>query len=1176
MTAPSDQLARDTIVTALDDTLVVEAAAGTGKTTELVKRILRTLATGRADVGGIVAVTFTEKAAGELKLRLREALERERVASGGDARDRLDEALKSLEEAHVSTIHGFCAELLRERPVEARVDPLFTVLTEPQAERLFDEAFGGWFQEQLADPPEGVRRALRRPVSSFAFGFMRGEADGPIDRLRRAAWDLAQWRDFDRAWTRRPFDREGEIDRLIAELHESAALTENPSYAKDYLFLDTAPARHLSAEIRLESFRLQAEATDSEMGLRSFRLQAEETDYDGWEGRLTELSRDRNFSRARHGRGPGYRQGVTRAAVIEALDRFRAHLDRFRLDADADLAAALQGELIGAVSRYEELKARSGALDFLDLLLKARDLVRSNDVVRRGFQQRFTHIFVDEFQDTDPLQAEILLLLAAADPSETNWRAVSPVAGRLFIVGDPKQSIYRFRRADVGIYREVCEQLERCGAKRVNLTRSFRSVPQIQACINAAFAPVMTGDAFTLQADYVPLSPYRPDVKTQPAVVVLPVPEPYGQRNISAVSIERSLPDAVGALVDWIVNESKWKVTERAGEDAVPVKSKHVCILFRRFMSFSEDVTERYVQALEARGVHHVLVGGKTFHDREEVETIRAALAAIEWPDDELSVFATLRGALFAVGDEELLEWQQRFREFHPFRIPGDARTPDLAHLQPIVSAMELLKRLHRRRNYVPVADTIQQLLDHTRAHVAFVLRSAGEQALANVLHVAELARQYEAGGGISFRGFVDELRVAAESAQAGEAPILEEGSDGVRIMTVHKAKGLEFPIVILADATCRLSRAEAGRWLDSENRLCALKLGGWAPIDLLLHDAEEASRDKAEAERLAYVAATRARDVLVVPAVGDGPYEGGWLDPLMAAIYPPEASRRDGSRPAGCPAFRSKDSVRSRPDGDPARAHTVAPGLHRFDAYSVVWWDPHVLNLGVHSSFGLRRDDLIVKDGDMFAVEERMTAYERWRGERQKIVEAGRVPSLRVQTATTWAAEAAELGIDEVMAQASSIEIVEIPGAAGRPRGPRFGTLVHAVLATVPLDAAEDLIGRTAETHGRILLAEAAEVSAATAVVLAVLRHDLLARARRASAVRRETPVAWVHDDGMLIEGVLDLAFDEDELTTVVDFKTDHELAAGEARYRAQLQQYLNAVAIATGRQTAGVLFRV
>src|SRR5262249_28849652 len=184
---------------------------------------------------------------------------------------------------------------------------------------------------------------------------------------------------------------------------------------------------------------------------------------------------------------------------------------------------------------------------------------------------------------------------------------------------------------------------------------SFRSVPQIQACVNAAFAPLMTGDPATLQADYVALSRHRPEVKGQPALVVLPVPEPYGVRNLSAQKIEESLPDATGAFVDWLISQSAWKTGGR------PIQARDICILFRRFLSFGEDVTEPYVRALEARAVRHVLVGGKSFHNREEVETIRAALSAIEWPDDELAVFAALRGALFAIGDEELLEWKQRF-----------------------------------------------------------------------------------------------------------------------------------------------------------------------------------------------------------------------------------------------------------------------------------------------------------------------------------------------------------------------------------------------------------------------------------------------------------------------------------------------------------------------------------
>ena len=177
--------------------------------------MLRVLATGRATMDEIVAVTFTEKAAGELKLRLREALGEgaaPRRIDRRSTRERLERALETLEEAHVNTIHGFCAELLRERPVEAGVDPLFAVLTEPEADRLYARAFRSWLQETLQDPPDGVRRALRR-TSAPSFG--EAASDGPIDRLRGAGLTLAEWRSFPHPWTRAPFDRDGEIARVV-------------------------------------------------------------------------------------------------------------------------------------------------------------------------------------------------------------------------------------------------------------------------------------------------------------------------------------------------------------------------------------------------------------------------------------------------------------------------------------------------------------------------------------------------------------------------------------------------------------------------------------------------------------------------------------------------------------------------------------------------------------------------------------------------------------------------------------------------------------------------------------------------------------------------------------------------------------------------------------------------
>jgi ATP-dependent exoDNAse (exonuclease V) beta subunit len=1160
----ADAEARHAIANDLDDTLIVEAAAGTGKTTELVKRILAVIATRRARMVQIVAVTFTEKAAGELKLRLREELERARAAATvADVRDALEDALRTLEEAHVNTIHGFCAELLRERPVEARVDPLFEVLTEPQADRIYTRAFRAWLQKALESPSEGLRRALRR-TSAPVFGI--GEGGGPIDRLRAAGRMLAETRDFPHPWSRPSFDRAAEVERLVAALHRFAALTSEPLSQRDNLYIDTDAVRRLSRQIELE---------------QSFG----QSDLDGWESRLVDLTRDRNFSRARKGSGYKFSKAVSRTDVLAARDALFNDLQQFRKEADADLAACLQQELAGATERYQDLKQAAGALDFTDLLARARDLIKANADVRAHLQQKFTRVFVDEFQDTDPIQAVILLLLA------------NDVPGKLFIVGDPKQAIYRFRGTDVATYWDVCKDLEGRGGRILQLTKSYRSVPAIQRFVNAAFARDMTGDEETRQAEYMPLEEQREEYESQPAIVALPVPRPYGRGRFgapkaSAKAIESSLPDAVGAYISWLIEKSGWTIGEKqvdGSEIRVPLQPRHIAVLFRRFVSFGEDVTRRYVDAIEARGIPHLLVGGKAFHGREEVETVRAALAAIEWPDDELSVFATLKGSLFAIDDEHLLEFRHRFKPapFHPFRIPKElggnsgtelALTGDaVAHLMPIAEALRALQQLHRARNYRPVADTIGRLLAQTRAHVGFILRPAGEQALANVLHVAELARQYEASGGISFRGFIDELRTAAAS-EAAEAPILEEGSDGVRLMTVHKAKGLEFPVVILADMTCNMSRKDASRYLDAPRGLCALKIGGWAPHELHQHEAKEVARDQAEGIRLAYVAATRARDLLVVPAVGDDQWEGGWFGPLNRALYPPVASRRSARNRHGCPAFKSKDSVLQRPDDEPAGNGTVCPGLHELEGgYSVVWWDPRALKLDEKPAFGVRREDLIVKDVPRHVIADGRSHYDRWRLARDDAREAGAVASMTVEPARDW--------IVRDSTPIADSELVTVVGAGrsgeeARSGGIGFGLLVHGVLAQAPFGASRETLDELAAVEARVLDLSSAEALAAVVVVERLLAHDVLVRARAADArgeCRRETPVTFTLSDGRLIEGIVDLAFEEGGAWTVVDYKTDREIAAaGEERYRRQVALYASAIARATGQPTHGVLMRV
>ncbi len=457
----SDQAVRDRIRDDLGVTLVIEAAAGTGKTTALVNRIVSVIGSGRGELARIVAVTFTEKAAGELKLRLRAEIERARqnTEPSSEARARFDLALKQLEEARIGTIHSFCADLLRERPVEAQVDPMFEVAPEDVAGEMFDAAFDRWFETVLDKPGEGMRRLLRRRDLSAR--------TGPREIARHAALELMNWRDFDSPWMHSPFERDAEIDAIIAEvevLGKLAELGEDDDWLAKGL---DAIARPVAEATRLEAVRGR--------------------DHDALESVLIRLCTGRHWNWKGYGGGFGE---LTREEVFRRRARLHERLKKFRDDAGANLSPLLRDELWPIVGIYEDLKRRAGRLDFLDLLLVARNLVRDNPAVRAELQNRFTHIFVDEFQDTDPLQAEILLLLSAADPAETNWLKVKPIDGKLFIVGDPKQSIYRFRRADVSLYQGVKQLLLMHGAQtRVSdrqLSRDVRDSDDGQCRVRAA------------------------------------------------------------------------------------------------------------------------------------------------------------------------------------------------------------------------------------------------------------------------------------------------------------------------------------------------------------------------------------------------------------------------------------------------------------------------------------------------------------------------------------------------------------------------------------------------------------------------------------------------------------------------------------------------------------------
>ncbi len=1152
-----DAEARRRIREDLDTTFVVEAAAGTGKTTALIGRIVAAVAAG-GRLERMVAVTFTEKAAGEMKIKLRDELERARRDADTATEARFVRALSELELAFVGTIHGFCGEMLRERPVEAEIDPLFTVCSDDEVERLVNQTFDTWFGQALHDPPPGVARVLHMK--------RWGRDTGPRELLRDAVRKLVEHRDFPTPWSRPPFEREVRLLEALEVLRELGELATKPDL----------PDNHLTKSIAA----IWRFAQDADARLGAIDARPEEARERARRQTLDRLEADlRDFGRKSQGhwRWKGYGAqfaGLPRDEVLQKRDEAYQVVRRFVEDAEMDLAAALQAELWPRVAEYERRKRSAGQLDFLDLLVETRELLRTRSDVRTELQQRFTHIFVDEFQDTDPVQVEVLFLLAASDPQMDDWRKVRLTPGKLFVVGDPKQAVYRFRRADLAVYEHAKASVLWAGGEVLELSTSFRAVPSLQRTVNHAFKARMEGAEH--QAKYVPLSPHRAARNEQPSIVVAPIPHPYGDFGTKYFvgALERSSAESICAFVHWLVTESGWTVQDR------PIAWGDIALLFTRLSSAWRDVTSPYVQGFAQRGVPHILHGGRTFYAREEIAALRQVCAAIEWPDDPLAVYSVLRGPFFGIDDPTLLSYRSIARDkvgrehhaFHPF---ADRSTWELGAAERAVgTALDVLGELHVQRNRRPIADTVTSFLEATRGTATLSFWPSPKQTLSNVDRFVEHARRMDGRGATSFRAFISWVDAQSERAGSQESGMVREGDEGVRLMTVHKAKGLEFPVVVLCDPTAKETRDEPSRHVDAERKLWAMPLCYATPADVRTHQAEALSADLAERVRIAYVAATRATELLVVPAPGDGPIEESWLKTLYNGLYPtPEEA--EAMRPGpGCPTFEGQDTVLERSE-KVARAvsMTVRPGLHRTaDGVEAVWWDPTALKLHGEGGAEMRRRVLLEPQGEGAAPS--TETHTSWVQTRAATLERASAASEVVRTVSALSAERAPEGRGVAVLSTGA-------WTPKRPMGARFGTLVHAALAEVPFDASRELIDAVTRAQGNLLGAPEAEQGAAVEAVVRAFAHPLIERAHHASEHRREVPIFERLPDGTLVEGVIDLAFREDDAFgrtkwIVVDYKTDLDAVGAHDTYVVQVETYARAIESATGTATEGILLGV
>lgn len=1126
---PRDAPERARLTAELERSFVVEAAAGTGKTYELIRRTVALLASGVASVDRLAVITFTVPAAGELKLRLREALDRARAEAEGvapEAHARLERAIARFEEASIETIHGLCQEILRTRPVEAGIDPGFSV--EGKGEVLASRALKAWVSEGLEDPPQGLARYLAR-------GRYSGRDETATSQLEGGLRAMLERRDMDAAWSRPPFDAVLDAKGALEQLGE-LVLRLAQAEPDDPLRLELTDALELVRWLKESG----PEPDPVELEARLFGLRKS---LDGLFGK-----RKSNRGSSKIGHGP-LAEDVPRHEVVALGRALHATLKSYVAVADASLAAQLHDELLVVVDRYRALARAAGRLDYTDLLVETRDLLRRSERARADLRERYRHVLVDEAQDTDPTQLEIVLLLTSEGPADAPMEALTPGPGRLTLVGDPKQAIYGFRRADLAMFERAKASLRAGGGEVLTLGTSHRSVAPIQALVNHAFAGRFDGDASGAQASYVPLEGGPAAVEGQPAVIALPVARALGEYgSVYGKEFERHLPATIAGFVRWLLDDSGFEVR---GEDGTrrPVEPSDIGILFRSLRSYGQPKYTALLEAFEDLGVDSVLVGGTGIEGRDEIETLHTLLSALEHPDDELMVYGALTGPYIAIEDHALFAFRERHGRLDPFRAPKSEPTPEEG---PIIEALALLKARSERRNRVPFSATVQGLADDLRAAAGLALRPGGSRALANLERAVQLADAHEAAEGLSFRSYLERLRAELDGTERGEGAYNEEAAPGVRVMTAHKAKGLELPVIIIGDPHSS-GIARGDRHLDVRARKDVFPIAYLRPEEVTQNEKAAVAREAAEELRLAYVASTRARDLFVLPTVGCQldrlVYRGeSWIAPVLSTLMP---DARAEFRPwTGTPEFGPSSMVGKK---------SVQPGWHRVadGTLEVLWLDSECLPKPRPSHRGLDGERFLVKTERS---EGALARYRDWYAALDEARAASAVQSF-VLTDVSLAPEG-----DRVISER------RLPSANARRLGRRFGLLVHQLARDVALDASEDDVRALASLHSRPLGATAEEQKAAIAAVVAWLSDELCERARASKACFRSFPVVEVRDEQVLDVG-LDLLFEEPAGWIAVDLVTGGADADG---LRARMAHALGALERAGRSVAAGVTLHV
>ena len=1048
-----DKASRDVIERNLDVNMLVEAGAGSGKTQSLATRMAAGVLSGQYRVEHMAAVTFTRKAAAELRGRFQQVLEKRRASEDDpDRRQRAQEALSRLERLFVGTIHSFCAHLLRERPVEAGLAPGFAELDDVGAIESRQQLWRAFIARKRAEGgallPELRDAGIRAGDLDHAFAtictfdeveFPAGDAPAPDP--------TAAWAALDRFWQ--------QLDPLLPRRIPDDTTCKVLQKARDGQW-----------KIRIARRDHPADLVDLVAPWEgAFRITMSR--WTEWHEDPRQLREDIDRMLA-----------DLRAAIGPFLEAWRHYVYRLAI------TLMVQGRAFARAHRYRAL-----TLEYEDLLQCAARVLRENRTVRRALQQKYQWLFVDEFQDTDPIQAEVVTWLASDGRDASDWTTVSLRPGALFIVGDPKQSIYRFRRADIEIYSRVNELIHQSGGSLVPLAANFRATPLLCEWANGVFKDVFPDGPTLQQPQYQRLEPAPSFDTNQP-------PSPSGRttgiRVLTTPSTCQKAADVVahdaGAIARYI----------RAEIDAGNRQPGDFLVLTWKKGNLAE-----YARAMDAERVPVEVSGASAFGDSEQVHVLAALLRALADPDDEVEVVGVLRGPLFGVSDPALYAHRSAGGTFIFTGVPLEDG-PTTPAESSVIRALSRLRAMYHITRTLSAPAAVERILEDTGFLALTVGETPGGAKAGDLLQALDRVRWVTEEGG-TLADAAASLEADVESNDVESLPFEPGRTDVVRLMNLHKAKGLQAEVVFLADP-CGAFLPKADRRIvrDGESALGVLRIERkkpgsvrgqllGLPVGWDAHETAELAFVAAEHERLRYVAATRARTLLVVSRWGKpNVRKGPWLpfDPHLAGMaelqVPTEVSE---------PTLVSVDlSPKAIEKADYARVRRFLKGAE--------------LSFTIESVTGATHRDVVVREED-------------------------------------------------------SAQLLRGPAT-----GIEWGDLVHKLLecaATTGQPDRERLRRRaTWLTRGKPALQSV--ITATLDTVEQVMTSDMWQRALHADERYTEVPFSYSIEaksgQTKITHGVIDLAYRRGNTWEIVDYKTDQvdDPAELTARYHQQLTAYARA----------------